>query len=104
MLPKPERLTKSDFVGLRPRIVFRGSFVDIAVVTSEKSRFACVIAKKRVKLAVDRNIIKRKIYHIIKENKPKNTYLVIVYPKATALLGKYAEIKEEIVGSFDILY
>ena len=103
MLPKPERLTKIDFVGLRPRIIFRGSFVDVAVTPAEISRFACVIAKKIVKKAVDRNMIKRKIYHIIRENKPKPPYLVIIYPKVTALLGKYSEIKEEIKNSFDTL-
>jgi ribonuclease P protein component len=103
MLPKTERLTKSDFVGIRPRVIFRGTFVDIAVIPSEKSRFACVIAKKRVKKAVDRNTIKRKIYHSLKENKPKTPYLVILYPKVTALLGAYSEIKEEIKNSFDTL-
>ena len=104
MLPKKERLTKSDFVGLRPRIVFRGTFVDVAVVkTTETSRFACVIAKKRIKRAVDRNSVKRKIYHIIREIKPKSPYFVIVYPKITALTSKSTSIKEEIRSSFDIL-
>lgn len=100
MLPKSERLTKSDFVGLRPRIVFRGTFVDIAVSKAELSRFACVIAKKRVKRAVDRNKIKRKIYHIIHEIKPNSPNLVVVYPKITALTGNYLNIKEEIRLTF----
>lgn len=104
MLPKSERLTKSDFVGMRPRIVFRGTFLDIAVVKTEKiSRFACVIAKKRIKRAVDRNTVKRKIYHIIREIKPKTPYLVVVYPKITALHANKENIKEEISTGFATL-
>lgn len=103
MLPKSERLTKKDFVGLRPRIMFRGTFVDIAVSSAPKSRFACVIAKKRIKRAVDRNKVKRKIYNIIREVKPKTPNLIIVYPKITALTGNYVNIKEEIIQSFDTL-
>ncbi|MCF7843974.1 ribonuclease P protein component [Candidatus Gracilibacteria bacterium] len=100
MLPKPERLTKSDFVGLRPRTVFRGTFVDIAVSSAPKSRFACVITKKRIKRAVDRNNVKRKIYHIIRDVKPKSPHLVILYPKITTLKSNYSHIKEEITQAF----
>lgn len=104
MLPKTERLTKSDFVGIRPRIAFRGTFVDISVVKTEGfSRFACVIAKKRIKNAVDRNSVKRKIYHIIKEVKPKSPYLVILYPKITALHANKVNLKEEISAGFATL-
>lgn len=106
MLPKSERLTKSDFVGLRPRIVFRGTFVDIAVFPNKNatiSRFTCVIAKKRIKNAVDRNTIKRKIYHSIRETKPKSSYLVIIYPKITALHSSYQHLKEEISSVFATL-
>jgi ribonuclease P protein component len=103
MLPKSERLTKVDFVGLRPRIIFRGSFVDIAVSPSTTSRFACVIAKKRIKKAVDRNTVKRKIYHIIRDVKPKHSLFVIIYPKNTVLSGNYSHIKDEISKAFDTL-
>lgn len=103
MLPKSERLTKKDFIGLRPQIVFRGTFVDIAVSPADSSRFACVIAKKRIKKAVDRNTVKRKIYHCIYDKKPKNSLLVIIYPKTTALTSSYSQMKEEIHQAFDTL-
>ena len=103
MLPKSERLTKTDFVGLRPRIVFRGTFVDIAISKAITSRFACVIAKKRIKRAVDRNNVKRKIYHIIKGVKPKSPNLVIIYPKVTALHANQIHIQEEISSVFTTL-
>lgn len=103
MLPQAERLTKNDFIGLRPRIISRGSFVDIAVSPASYSRFACVITKKRVKRAVDRNRIKRKIYHIIRDVKPRTPYLVIVYPKITTLQANRKAIEEEIRSTFATL-
>lgn len=103
MLPKPERLTKADFTGLRPRIILRGTFVDIAVSSAPTSRFSCVIAKKRVKRAVDRNRIKRKIYTILQTTKPKIPHLTILYPKVTALKGSRQHIQEEINQAFDTL-
>lgn len=106
MLPKLERLTKVDFIGLRPRIIVRGTFVDIAVVKLDStaiSRFACVIAKKRIKKAVDRNTVKRKIYHILRNYKPTTPHLVIVYPKINALTSNYSHIKDEIKNAFATL-
>lgn len=103
MLPKQERLTKTDFVGIRPRIVLRGTFLDISVIPSTASRFACVITKKRVKRAVDRNRIKRKIYAIVREVKPKNPHLVILYPKINTLKGDYTHIQKEISEAFNTL-
>ena len=104
MLPKKERLTSFDFKGIRPRIIFRGDFLDIAVSPSKTiSRFACVISKKKVKKAVDRNTIKRKIYHILQENKPKQPYFVVIYPKPNILISKKETIKEEISKGFATL-
>jgi ribonuclease P protein component len=103
MLPKSERLTKNDFVGLRPRIIFRGTFVDIAVSPAPKSRFACVISKKRIKRAVDRNTVKRKIYHSIRNLNSKESYLMVIYPKVTVLDSPYSQIKEEINSVFATL-
>jgi ribonuclease P protein component len=106
MLPKKERLTKSDFVGQRPRIIFRGTFVDIATMQGKNEgipRFSCVIAKKRVKKSVDRNTIKRKVYHTLVNNKPKNPYLIIIYPKANCLTSSHNNIKEEISQAFATL-
>lgn len=103
MLPKKERLTKADFTKIRPRIIFRGAFVDIATIPAPFSRFACVIAKKRVKKAVDRNLIKRKVYHSLQDNRPIITNLVIIYPKITSLEGSYSQIKKEITEGFATL-
>lgn len=103
MLPKSERLTKSDFIGLRPRIILRGTFVDIAITSSTSSKFACVIAKKRIKKAVDRNKVKRRIYSVLSFIKPKSHHLIVIYPKITVLNGKYTHIESEIKTAFDTL-
>jgi len=103
MLPKSERLTTIDFVGLRPKFILRGTYSDIAVTPSTASRFACVIAKKRIKRAVDRNTVKRKIYSILRTTRPQSLYLVIVYPKLSALSGSYSHIQREIAEAFATL-
>jgi ribonuclease P protein component len=105
MLPKKERLTTFDFKGLRPKTIFRGFLVDIAVykTTETSSRFACVIQKKRVKKAVDRNTIKRKVYAILKESKPKLSHLVIIYPKKETLTTPSTKIQSEILQGFATL-
>ncbi len=104
MLPKKERLTKKDFIGLRPRIIFRGSFVDIAYNASlTTTRFACVIAKKRLKKAVDRNKVKRRVYTILQNIQTKSPALIIIYPKTTALTVKQSVLRDEIIQAFDKL-
>lgn len=100
MLPKSERLTKQDFAKARLRTVFRGTYADIAVAPAETSRFACVISKKRIKRAVDRNKAKRKIYHMLRTIKPATPHLVVVYPKQNILSGNRALIEEELLHAF----
>jgi ribonuclease P protein component len=84
--------------------VFRGTFVDIATFpASSVPKFSCVISKKRIKRAVDRNKVKRKIYSILETVKPKTNNLVIVYPKISALTSSFSSIKMEIQEAFATL-
>jgi ribonuclease P protein component len=103
MLPKAKRLTKVDFKGIRPRVIFRGRFVDVAVVDSLVTKFACVVAKKRIKHAVDRNKVKRKIYSAVLTSNIKKPKFVILYPKQTVVSASLFEIKEEIHQVFGTL-
>ena len=66
MLPKSKRFTKEDFEGKRPKVFFRGEYLDIAALTLPSQKFACVTAKKTFKRAVDRNLIKRRVFNIRK--------------------------------------
>lgn len=103
MLPQAKRLTAHDFVGIRPRIIFRGNYVDVAVVESSSTKFACVVAKKRIKRAVDRNKVKRKVYHALHNSILKKNRFIILYPKQTVISAPFLEIKKEIEQVFDTL-
>ena len=103
MLSKSKRLTRDDFSKLQKRTTIRSNYFDIVISPSNESRFACVIAKKRVKLAVDRNKIKRKIYHIVHDIHPKTPHLVIFYPKQNAHNVSSKILSEEIKKVFDTI-
>ena len=103
MLPKLKRITKKDFIGIKPKMVFRGTYIDVAIYPSDKSRFSCIISKKRVKKAVDRNKIKRKIYSILEKIQTKKSHLVFVYPKQTAISSNHKLLLSEIEKVFDTL-
>lgn len=110
MLPKSKRLTKEDFEGMRPKIFFRGTMVDIGYSTPSPSdggvKFACVISKKTLKHAVDRNKAKRRVfevlYELIKETTLDKRFYVL-YPKKTILTVAYADVREEIYKAFATL-
>lgn len=103
MLPKSERLTKQDFSTFKPNVVFRGTYVDVSSIPSSLLRFACVISKKRIKRAVDRNKARRKIYHLLQKTRPTASYLVVIYPKQAVLSGNRALIEEELRNAFATL-
>ncbi len=103
MLPKLKRLTKRDFIGIRPHIVFRGTYVDIALHPSSHTRFACIISKKRIKKAVDRNKVKRKIYNILTLITTKNQNLIFVYPKHSCISANHTLLRNEIEQVFATL-
>jgi ribonuclease P protein component len=104
MLPKPERFTKEDFTGKRPKVFFRGEYLDIAAVTLPTQKFACVTAKKTFKRAVDRNLIKRRIFGVIKENKPNVPYSLVFYPKKESITIPFLQLHNEIEKAFDTLH
>lgn len=105
MLPKSERLTKKDFIGVRPKVFFRGTLFDVAILPSllAKKRFACVIAKKTLKRAVDRNRSKRRIYAIVKKIPLTKDYALILYPKKGIEASSYQDLLLEIQTSFATL-
>jgi ribonuclease P protein component len=101
MLPKKERLTKEDFMG--PKVFFRCDLLDISYIPSPVQKFACVISKKTLKKAVERNSVKRRVLAAITEHKPHKVASFIIYPKKTALDAPYSSINEEIRKAFDTL-
>lgn len=103
MLPKSKRLTQSDFKGLRTRISYRGTYFDIAVMPATTTKYACIIAKKRVKRAVDRNKARRKVYEAVRSIEPSSPSYVVIYPTKQAVAGAMEAMKNELLAAFATL-
>lgn len=100
MLKKSEKLSKKDFSVIANKKIERGQYLDIGYISSTKTKVVCVIAKKIIKKAVDRNKIKRKVYNIFKEIELNNNYFIIFYPKKEILFVPYEKLKLSISEMF----
>lgn len=103
MLPKSKRLTRDDFSKIKKRTTIRANYFDVTISPGDATRFACVITKKRIKLAVDRNKIKRRIHNSLSDVKLKSPHLVIIYPKQNALNTSFETLNNEIHKVFATL-
>lgn len=103
MLPKSKRLTKADFKGLKARVTYRGAYFDVAIVPKDITKYACIIAKKRIRRAVDRNKARRKIYESLRSIEPTSPSYVLVYPTKQAVSATLTAIKEELRAVFATL-
>lgn len=103
MLPKSERLTKEDFATTRPKVFFRGDLFDVSYIKTPTQKFACVISKKTLKRAVDRNKIKRRILSSLATIKTNFSESFIFYPKKVILKAPYSQINKEIHKVFATL-
>lgn len=103
MLPKEVRLSAQDFKGLKTKLLYRGGFLDVAVAPSSTTKYACIIAKKRIRRAVDRNKAKRKVYAALRNIRPAQPLLVLIYPTKTILSTPSRVVEEEIEKAFATL-
>lgn len=103
MPPRKERLSRADFNSLSSRSTLRSSLFDITYITSPQLKVACVISKKRVKLAVERNKIRRKTYHAFKETGFNKSYIIIIYPRIEMLRAPFKETVVELSKTLDTL-
>ena len=103
MLPKSKRITKKDFIGSRPKVVFRGTYVDISIFPNNTTKFTCIISKKRIKNATERNKVRRRISHILSLCETKNKNLIFVYPKHTTISANHKLLSNEIKEAFATL-
>lgn len=110
MLPKSERLTKDDFVNTYPKVFFRSEYFDVTSISSLQQKFACVISKKRIKKAVTRNKVKRRIFNSIKELLLQKTLsiehkkqYIVFYPKPITQKTDYHVLYKEISKVFATL-
>lgn len=104
MLPKAKRLTTKDFKGVRPKPVFRGTYFDVSVAPSlHGTKFACIVAKKRLKRAVDRNKARRKAYTHLQGMQTSKDLLVFIYPTQAILQAPHTVVEEEMRAAFATL-
>lgn len=107
MPPQKERLTKSHLVSLTKggqKKTVRGVLFDTVYAPAETARVACVISTKRVKRAVDRNRIRRKMYHAWMMVTPHKPYHVILYPQAHVLRVAQQTLQDELTHTLTTLH
>jgi len=70
---------------------------------SKKSRFSCVVSKKVSKLAVARNLLRRRFYSALSEILPevKESYVVIFFIKSSFTTLTYDKLLTEIKQSLE---
>lgn len=103
MLPRALRMSVKDFKGQKTRLIYRGAFFDISVASGEITKFACIVAKKRIKRAVDRNKAKRKVYSLLTSVSPSTPFLIFVYPTKNILQAPHQVLASEIEKAFATL-
>jgi ribonuclease P protein component len=106
MLPKQLRFTKQDFVGTRPKVFFRGTFCDAAFVSLPTTKYTCIISKKTLKRAVDRNRARRRLMSIVAQysKSTQSNKSVILYPKKELPTAPHPQLQDEIKKLFDTLH
>ncbi|MEN9337951.1 MAG: Ribonuclease [Candidatus Parcubacteria bacterium] len=103
MLPKQKRLRTLDFKAKESKPLYRGPLFDIRIVAADETRFGCIISKKRIKRAVDRNRAKRKVYAGLTHLHLASTFLVFIYPTQAVLKAPHTLLQEELRKAFATL-
>jgi ribonuclease P protein component len=103
MLPKSKRIKALDFKGTKTRLIYRGALFDLSTAPGETTKFACIIAKKRIKRAVDRNKAKRKVYTALRAVRTKSPTFVFIYPTKNILHAPFQDVQKEIETAFATL-
>ncbi|MFC1802311.1 ribonuclease P protein component [Patescibacteria group bacterium] len=101
MLPKEKRISYSLFkeISKERGIVYHSPHLSLKVISENEadfSKFAFVVSKKVTKLAVKRNLLRRRGYSVIKDLDIKKGFYCIFFFKKGADKTSFEEIKEEI--------
>jgi ribonuclease P protein component len=103
MLPKASRVTTKEWKGVRARPVYRGALFDLSTAEGATTKFACVIAKKRIRRAVDRNKARRRMFAALEGISLSSPKFVFVYPTKHILQAPFPTLKEETIKAFATL-
>ena len=97
-MPKENRLRRREFPLRRGKCV-AGELLSVSVSPSSGSvepKFTCVVSKKISPRATERNTLKRRCREIFRPLlSHKQSMIIIVYPKKSALKVPYAELSRE---------
>ncbi len=106
MIAKKFRLkTKKDFDKInksRNKFYSQNLFLKFSKNDLTESRFSVIVSKKVSKRAVDRNLIRRRIYEIIRLNLPKikNGFDFLIFTKQNTLNLDYNQLEIELFYLF----
>ncbi len=90
MVPKRNRMNRSEFdLVFKQGRVFHGTFLYIKTAQNEIlgtpiQKFSCVVSKKVAKQAVERHLLKRQVYSILRreqEKIEKNRAIIVIFKK-----------------------
>jgi len=104
MLPQKLRINSRYFneVFSRGRFLAGSGFSGKVLTTDERqkpSRFACVVTKKALKRAVDRNRLRRRVYAALAglQSNIKPGLALIIFIKPELLTASFTELKTQLI-------
>lgn len=99
MLPKRRRIPRSDFpADFRGAIVLHGEYLTLRTVPSPRAtaaRVSVVVSKKASRRAVDRHLVKRRVYDIAARTKNLSPASYVFFAKAGAHEISFTALHDE---------
>jgi ribonuclease P protein component len=102
MLKKADRLTTADITALSQGKSVFGTLLSLRFTPADRSKFAVSVSKKVASRAVDRNVIRRKVYDAIKtaQDGLKTSVFAMILPKKECLTADSESVRSEIEAVF----
>ena len=102
MLPKRNRFTTEDFKTMRTTRTLHAPhlFVRIAATSPKKGKAAVIVSSATYKKAVERNLLRRRIYHVIRKHPLLMESAFTVTVKKGARELPFAELESELLNLF----
>ena len=93
MIRKAKRLPQAVFTG-RPMRRLNFAYGTLALFDGPRGAFAIIVSKRVARLAVDRNRIRRRMSHLLKEFSASLRGAVALYPNARVRTAPIAAIRD----------
>lgn len=97
-MPKRNRLSRREFAHLLKRGVrLHGEFVTVIHLKTDEFKAGVVVSKKTARKAVTRNVLRRRVYAILRELQPgigPRHIAVLLRPAAARL--PYADVRDQL--------